>query len=369
MNKIVFVSDVKHLKSEIPGGVQICTREYIELLRACNLDVTMFPVEHSKNISTRIKIKLGIGLYQRYDFEKLSRRLIDLIEKENAKYVALNQVAFLGFGPIIKKRLGDRVKVIVLSHGNESGDIVHSIVRAEKQKNVLQLKDISYLGFVLYQESFNYTNNIDIVLSISNTDMEINNWLGAKTSIFVPRTFNPKFVDWKPELNRIGFIGTLDHKPNIDSLTALIEELGRKGANHLKIRVVGGPEETGRELEQKYEMVDYLGRLDDESFTKEATSWAIFLNPVFWYSRGATTKLALGINLGLPIASTHAGNRGYEWHKGSVMTADNAEMMAGQILENVGSFEKLRALALQVRLIPDNSRTIYDIAETLKKYL
>jgi glycosyltransferase involved in cell wall biosynthesis len=367
MNKLLFLADSIHLKSEIPGGVQICTHEFIDLLKLCNFDVELFPVNHTRKIFTRMKIKLGIELYTRYDFDKIAQKIIFEIKKSNINYVALNQVDFIKIATFIKKEFKEKVKIIVLSHGNESGDFLHHVVR--RQTNwFIHIRDIVRLGFAIYNESKHFIEDIDFVLSISETEKQINNWLGAKNSIFIPRTIKPDFIDWKPILSRVGFVGTLNHKPNIDGLKMLLNELKIKNIGNLEIRIVGGPKEEGLKLEKEYSFVKYVGHLIDSDFKKEVSSWAIFLNPIFWYSRGASTKLAQGIAWGLPIATTEAGNRGYAWKKGSLLVASNSNEMAQQIIDAASDKIKIEKLANETQQVANSNISLIEIAENIKKY-
>ncbi len=367
MNKLLFIAEEIHLKSDIPGGVQICTDEYIKLLEHCDFNVIPFPVKQTRKIYPRIKIKLGIELYTRYDFKKISEEIIKQVEKKSIKYIAFNQVDFIKLAPYIRKHFKDSVKIIVLSHGNESGDFLHEIVRNNEKKGFRKIRDIIRLGFSIYYESKHFINDIDLVLSISETEKQINNWLGAKKSIFIPRVFKSNFLDWKPDLNTIGFVGTLNHKPNIDGLILLLDEFQKLEIKDLKIEVVGGPKEKGLELEANYSFVNYLGHLSDEELNKKASNWSLFLNSIFWYSRGASTKLAQGINWGIPIVSTQAGNRGYKWNKGAILTVSDQKEMAEEVVKNLASLDKIKKMAEEIRLIANTSLNLKDIASEITK--
>lgn len=368
MKKLIFVSDKIHLKSDIPGGVQICTKEYIKLLESADFEVIPFPVNHTRNIFTRFKIKMGIELYSRYD-KFIVDTLIEKVKAEKAKYIAFNQVDFLKIAKVLRKRLGKSIKIIALSHGNESGDFLHSIVRSDKRRGIKHLRDIIRLGFAIYRESASFIYDFDVVLSISQTEQQINNWLGAKKSIFIPRTFNPDYIDWKPNLSRLGFVGTLNHKPNIDGLLALIKEFEKQKITDYHIRVVGGPISVGKKLAEKHKIIDYVGHLSDEELRAEAESWAFFLNPILWYSRGASTKLAQGINWGIPIISTPAGNRGYELPEGRIYTVENVKQMVDHIIKQTQSVEKLEKIQQSVKFVAENGKRIEEMGKELKEVL
>lgn len=366
-DSIVFVSDRGHLNSTISGGVQVCTREYIELLKAAQFKVEAFAVPHTKRLSTRMKIKFGVEVYERYDFDTLFRPLSELVDRTQAHFVALNQVALAGFAPLLKRRYGDRLSVLLLSHGNESGDFLHEVIRASRKQSLwVRFRDICRLGFLIASESDNYTHHADLVLCLSETEMHINKWLGARRGLFIPRTFNPADINWSPKLNRVGFVGSLNHKPNYDGLVSVLEAIESLGAAGVRVRLVGGPTEIGQALQARYGIVDYVGSIPDDELRTEAASWSMFLNPVFWYSRGASTKLATGINWGIPIVSTRAGNRGYVWTEGSLITVDTPLQMAAAVLSATRDMGKIQSLSSAVKKIAQSGPTRLQLAAELR---
>lgn len=367
---VVFVSDSVHLRSEIAGGVQVCTSEYLQLLRACGLAVALFPVSHTRRISTRIKIKLGLEVYERYECTERFEALAAVIDQSGADIVALNQVALMGFAPLLKSRYGSRLKVLILSHGNESGDYLHEVVRASGPRSWLaKNRDTYRLGSMLYRESQGFTHAVDLVLCLSETELQINKWLGGRNVVFIPRTFKPLNLEWSPTHDRIGFVGSLNHKPNFDGLVSVVEEIEKLGDADVRIRVVGGPTEVGKALEKKYRAIDFVGSVSDDALRAEASTWSIFLNPVFWYSRGASTKLATGMNWGIPIVSTPAGNRGYVWERGNVLAVQSPAEMASVAMAALKDKQTLQQLALEVRDAAASGPSMEDLAARLRNYL
>ena len=90
----------------------------------------------------------------------------------------------------------------------------------------------------------------------------------------------------------------------------------------------GSPNSIGNQLAAKYPFVTYLGYLDNNALETEAATWTCFINPVFYYSRGVSTKLAKALSWGLPVVTTTIGCRGYVWTMGSLNIADTAMEMA-----------------------------------------
>lgn len=370
MGSLVFVSDELHLNAHIPGGVQICTNEYIRLLEACGFGVDPFPIVHTRRLWVRLKIKLGLEVYQRYDFSAIFPALRKRIDMLDAKVVALNQVAMLGFAPLLRETYGEAITILILSHGNESGDFLHEIVRRPNCGNAIKrIRDMCRLGFVICHEAKVFAGDVDVVMAISDTDRHINNWLGARRSLFIPRTFQYEDIGWSPDLNRVGFVGSLNHKPNLDGLVAVLAELERCDYGSLRIRVVGGPSDVGTALQARFQSVEYVGHLEDEDLRREASTWAAFLNPVFWYSRGASTKLAMGINWGLPIISTTPGNRGYCWSEGDLVTVETPAEMVRAIFDLVRTQAGVRECAEHVRQVARSGPTIGGLADAIRPAL
>jgi len=369
MAKMLFISDEKHMQSTLKGGVQVCTQEYLSLIRSAGFDVSVHPIAHTKKLFNRIKIKLSIDTYQRYDFNDLVGAIEEKIIQEKIQFVALNQVGLAPFARRIKQKFGQKVTVLVLSHGNESGDFLHEILRDEHKNVILKIRDIFKLGLLVFKESMLFSKYIDLVVSMSETEIQINNWLGAKNGLFVPRTFSPSFLTLQPQKDRVGFIGTLDHLPNALGLEQFLKEFEKINSNKVQLRLIGGPESVGQAMERKFKCVSYLGRLSEDALKAEVASWACSVNPIFWYSRGASTKLAQIINWGLPVVTTTPGNRGYVWQEGGLLTAANAHEMAKMVFDLTASDEMIAHQAEQSRKVANNGPRIEKLACKLNEIL
>lgn len=369
MKRALFVTDPAHFNATTSGGVQICSQEYFRLLQSCQMDVQTFFVEHTRRFATRLKIRLGVELYERYDFSALFPQLKKVIEDGGFSVIALNQVALMGFAPLLRAAFGDTIRIVLLSHGNESGDFLHHVARREPSYGVAMIRDIYRLGSAVYRESRGFSGAVDVLLTISETDRQVGNWLGARRSVFVPRTFDHDFLPWSPDPNRVGFVASLDHKPNLDGITQVLDELEKLEYGSLRVRIVGAPREKGEALMRRSGLVEYAGPLSNVELRAEAATWSAFLNPVFWYARGASTKLAVAINWGLPIISTPAGNRGYVWREGGLCTVDSAAEMAAAVLRLTQDPALLQQAAAGVRDVAASGPAFPEIARQLQEYL
>jgi hypothetical protein len=160
---------------------------------------------------------------------------------------------------------------------------------------------------------------------MSAEEAVLERWLGARKTIVLPRIIHPRPIDWRPITGRMGFVGTLDHTPNRVALERLCALLQNRGSDAIELRVAGGPIEVGEALAVKFPFVTYIGRPDDECLRSEVASWTLFLNPIFWLSRGASMKLGQSLAWAIPALTTRAGARGYRLEPGDVFVTDDEE--------------------------------------------
>jgi glycosyltransferase involved in cell wall biosynthesis len=182
---------------------------------------------------------------------------------------------------------------------------------------------------------------------------------------FLPRRLYADFLDQQPIIGRVGFVGRLDHPPNLQGLTLLLEALTKQG-QHPDFRLVGAPVKYGKALQQRFSFVQYLGELSDMDLENELSTWAFFTNPVWWYSTGASTKLARAISWGLPIISSTAGRRGYEWKAGALLMAETPAAMAEQLIKEAGNLDRIHYWKEQTKLIAASGLDKNDLADRIR---
>jgi glycosyltransferase involved in cell wall biosynthesis len=319
--------------SKQEGGVRICTEEYLKLIKQI-FEVEIFEVRYYFNLAYRLRVKLGLNIYNDYKTEKYTNQIADLIKKRNVEYVFLNLSNTAPFSKVIKNTFGSRVKVVLCSHGNESGDYLHAFTRFKSSQPYYKTFFSSItIGSLLKKESYFRQKLIDAVLTVSPIEESLEKWLGAAHVLMVPRIVTTQFINRNPVLGRVGFIGDLSHAPNyfgIDELCKAIALLPTKEL--ITLRLVGSPAAVGKQLEKNYPFVNYLDYMDNNALQQEVASWTYFLNPVFYYSRGVSTKLAKALGWGLPVISTDIGCRGYEWERGSLVIVESPADMANAVL-------------------------------------
>jgi glycosyltransferase involved in cell wall biosynthesis len=199
--------------------------------------------------------------------------------------------------------------------------------------------------------------------------MQIENWFGAKASLFLPRRMAAAFLTHQPVTGRIGFVGRLDHPPNLQGIEILMNVYSQTADNTIEIRLVGAPEAIGNQLAEKYRQINYLGELPDAALEKEAATWCILLNPVWWYSTGASTKLAKAISWGIPIVTTTAGMRGYKWNNGNLLVADTPQQMWTVIHENAHDIQIVNANAAQTKTVATSGYQVKELAAMLQQLI
>jgi hypothetical protein len=353
----LFISNYKYIDISFnEGGVRYCTLEFINLLRL-KFNLLYFPIEVKKTLFYRLKVRLGLNVYEDYDPGGYSKQIKDLIEKNNIRYIYLNMSNTILFAKEIKKIFGTKVLIVICSHGNDSGDFLHKVTRFHPRNTFLFNAFSSYLlGRMIKIESLNRILYVDMVLSISEIENAIEKWIGAPKSIFLPRILNNEFLEWSPVLGRIGFLGDLSHPPNFYGIEAFCLELSKLSNTNITLRIIGGPSEIGLKLKEKYPFIFYCGYLTNDEMQFEVSSWAIFLNPVFYYSRGASTKLAKGLNWGLPVISTEQGNRGYSLQSNSLLNAFSPSHMVELCLKTAFDKNRLTELSNTSKEIVHNSK-------------
>jgi Glycosyl transferases group 1 len=328
---VLFITNEKYINpSSMDGGVKFCTGEYINLIQE-KYDIIFFPLQLKKSISYRFKKKLKLTAYNDYNVEGYSELLKSVIQQNNIDCVFLNLTNTIYFSKLLKK-LFPFVKIILCSHGNESGDFLHETVMYESQNGVKKIISDFTLGKMLSIESTN-RKYVDLVLTVSEVELNIEKWLGAEKVYLVYRTITGKTILHQPVNGRIGFFGDLSHPPNFYGIKEVCEALQKMNASNIEIRLAGAHEKKGRSLAADFPFVTFLGYLSEEALQKEVGTWAFGINPVFYYSRGVSTKLGKMLQWGLPVITSIKGMRGYNWQTGEILKCNTAKEMAGLMIQ------------------------------------
>ena len=348
----LFLFNPSDLFSSTPGGVQRCTREFLEVVQNISADVTLVEVGIDRRWKARGLRWVGMSPYSLYSPDSYISQLFEVPSK-NVDAIFLNKAELLRFVPAIRSRASN-IPIVLLSHGNESGDaLLEFFVHARSNSWLGRMRRELLFGKLIAFEARIRAEYDFKVCTLSAEERIIERWLGAKDSFFLPRRITCDFVPWTPQPGRLGYIGTLNHSPNIMALRAVLETM-RAGAVNAVVEIIGGPESVGSQLESDYpDIARYCGPLSDAQARAIMGNWTLALNPIFWLSRGASMKLAHLLGWGLPTLTSPSGRRGYSIPDGLVLESeDSPSSFVGTIVDALKDPDRLLRLrnSLEARM-------------------
>lgn len=370
--KGLFLYNPNDLNSEIPGGVQICSQEFLKIIKASVTDLDMFEVHLSRSLIFRILHKLSLDNYQSYYTKTFKKPLQVVINEKEIDYIFINKAELLRFSKLIKElKLKKIPQIIIMSHGNDSGDHLGDLTSINPRlKGVFKFFGIIKLGINIFTESWYRKRYVDLVCTMSEEESSIEKWLGINNTFFIPRLIQKtQSLSKMPKQNVFGYVGTLSHTPNITALHQLFEHL-LVNQFPLEIRIVGGPIQIGKDLAKKYPFVTYLGALSENNLLQEVKIWSFFINPIFNYSRGASMKLAKAIDWEIPVITTIAGRRGYLWSDGKMLETENSPEAFANMMKNCTTpLYDYKELTAEIAKIKLSCITSVDLAKRFKSNL
>jgi hypothetical protein len=317
----VFVSNANSLR-DVPGGQQLCTREYLETVKAAGFNPRVVDFRFRRDPMARVRRKLRPNPYRNALPDDLLGRIVKAVEATEATWVFFNLTELTPLAEPLKRRRAD-LKIAVLSHGAESVDYYHSlrIKAAAMPRRRATVRERLSLADQLMDEAATRPF-VDHMFVLAPFEGEYERWLGARRVTWMPRQVVRKPLDWRPVEGRIGFVATLDHWPTIEALERYLPELSIRVGAKVRLRLVGGPDAEGRALQGRYSFIEFLGSLDESALRSEAATWTCYPQPLFCWGRGCSTKLATALSWGLPVVTTEQGIRGYQWSAGGVTLAE-----------------------------------------------
>jgi hypothetical protein len=350
------------------GGVQVCNQEYLRTLKAAGFQTLTVPFNYDRRITRRIWNRISPRVTPGREPPQLVRTVEEAIERNNAEFVFFSLALFSKLSCHLRRHF-PTVRQVFLSHGVESIDfcIRQRICRQNGSEKLLRSRAERMLGEELLEET-EQRRWIDAVLTLSPLEVEMEKWLGAKAVCWLPRTIVEPKLEYRPVNGRVGCVSTLDHPPNHDGLTRLFEELVKTGDRTLCFRLVGRPSETGRKLAQIFPFVEDVGALDDDALRLEAATWCCFVHPLFVYAKGCSTKLAVGLGWGLPIATTEYGARGYQWDASVLPLAPTPADLALTVIER-SRVEGFQSFQQQTLGIVAQTPSLETVAQKARQFL
>jgi len=361
MKPLIFVSHPRAVAAA-PGGLQICTDEFIRAFQAGGFDVDLCLIEHDRRLTSRLRNRVAPQPYPAQWLPESVEAIARAVAESRAEHVCLNLANLAPLAAALKPALPRATQIVLLSHGLESVDYLHTVPAGSTAGHERAL------GRRLLDERAQRAA-LDHVLCLTPFEAEIERWLGARRVTAVPRTISPLApLAWRPEGRRIGFVGTLDHPPTRDGLSAFLSALAPIAPADLEVRLVGGPAIDGHALASKYSTVRYLGALDDAALREEAATWSAFAHPLFCWARGCSTKLAVALAWQIPVLTTAAGARGYSWTRGELPIADQPDDFAAAAIR-LTSRREADAARCGVIDIVNTAPTIEQVGSLLRRAL
>jgi Glycosyl transferases group 1 len=338
------------------GGVQVCNAEHMAILDAAGFRLQVISYDFDRSLRRRIANRLFPKLLPAREPRDLAERIALALTASGTKHVFHAMNTFPAVLREIDRRFPE-VRQILLSHGTEAVDfcIEQGLRRDAGIENRTRATAERMLGRALLDQ-LEQRHHLDAVITLAPLDAEIEKWLGAHKVLSVPRTISHDRLVLRPVDGRVGCVATLDHPPNFSGLTHLLGALAGKAPANFRLRLVGGPAACGATLAQRHGFVDYLGPLTDDALRAETATWCCFVNPIFVYAKGCSTKLAVALGWGLPIATTRYGARGYLWDESAIPLAHDPAELADLVRARAtaGSFPThCRATDAIVAMSPD----------------
>lgn len=348
----IFVGS-RHAFAATPGGQQLCTQEFIDTIERAGYKLHKLEFQQTNRLIDKVMRRIDKRPYRYFLPDELEYQIVSEAELLDSSIIFLNTSDLAPLAEKIKVKCGARVTTILLSHGLESADFLHDVrFRTHGHSEFIDGKNVwahlekilggqdQRLGRLLIEEA-RQREFLDGVVTLAEHEAWLERWLGASRVTVLPRTVMPTPFEWCPRNGRIGYVGRLDHIPNLEGLELVLRSLEDQCHLDVRVRLVGAPAELGAQFASRFSFVDYLGVISDPELLREAQSWTVAANPVFCYPRGASTKLATYLGWGLPVVSTTAGARGYEWSSGKIPISDDPSEFA-TMLVNIATIPSMR---------------------------
>ena len=363
----LFVSNESSLSGR-PGGQQCCTREYLEVVRAAGFapETLAYPLRLS--LPARLRSKLfGRPAYEFGFPPDLPHRIVAAAERAQAQVVFLNLCETAPFAPELRRRLPAATKLVCLSHGLESVEWLPAVRQGPAASGPPRRARRQLADLLLVEAAAR--PSFDQVFTLAPFEAEIERWLGARRATWLPRTIPNDPLPWMPVDGRIGFVGTMDHLPTLEALRRFLPELAARHRPGVQLRLVGAPAASAREVAGSFDFVEALGPLDEASLRREAATWACNPQPLFYFAKGASTKLATGMGWRIPLVTSHAGMRGYCWRDGGPTLAETPAEFAERSIALAFDPALRDAARRAVIRAADSAPTIADVGGLLRAAL
>ncbi len=337
-------------------GASLAVHALAKGLKNAGAVLDLFSLNTSKHFATSTAIDnlLGVGLYNTVTTANMdaSESVIGAIKNfcfSNQSYF-IDRYWSLGAGQALMDLLEEQAYDIVLMEGlycTRYCDIVRKyakgarvVLRAHNIEYELRRRQYERLGFSfekiflksaikrLMRAELMVFSQVDLIVTVSQREAEI---LGRKiitTPIVVapigmecPTT--PKKKTGR-EKKHIGFIGSLDWRPNRDGLQWFVDEVWRPLSrlhNVLEFFIAGSYGDLSSMFREE-DHINLLGQVEDSrSFVEDMDMMIVPL----WTGSGTRVKIIESLCVGTPVLSTSLGAEGLNLHAGKgIMISDSS---------------------------------------------
>lgn len=252
---------------------------------------------------------------------------------------------------------------------------IHHEIRYIRNERLLADLKLSKKNRLLFehirQEELSDLNKYDKVVTLTNTDKDILIKDGVTTQIEVsPAAINSPIIKYKNWDNRILFIGSYVHKPNVEGMDWFIDNvtplLNDKLFDNVSIHLIGSGWNQDKIMRYKrncHMPFKYHGFVDD--ITTIAPG-AIMIVPILTGS-GMRMKILEAAALGLPFITTNVGVEGLDFSHSDSCVIGNTPIEWKNGLELLVSSEETRRILTKKALDIYNKKysveTLVDIRE------
>src|SRR5258707_406274 len=100
--KSLFITDPGEIDAETPGGVQICSREFLDIVKAGSSETRRLDISVSRKWIFRVRRRLGLGSYLLYDRKEFTPIIAGALQEFQPTHVFLNKAELVRAAEVIK---------------------------------------------------------------------------------------------------------------------------------------------------------------------------------------------------------------------------------------------------------------------------
>lgn len=202
---------------------------------------------------------------------------------------------------------------------------------ARNERNRLRQFTLRRVASSLREYEVRHLDTPDAIVPISDNDADDVRGLGCTRPIHVvPCGITlMELGDAAPEPERVGFIGSLDFRPNQDAVEWIIDELWPRvieRAPEARLSIAGSTPPDWLRQKGRRKNIDFLGAIDDAPAFMQTMS--VIIAPLF-AGGGMRIKVLEAMALAKPVVATTLGAGGIDFENGhDILIADDASSFA-----------------------------------------